>query len=405
MPGVPDVHTTAADMSLRYVDLNRWINADYGWFGERFQSIIDPSFAGAGVSDAYPGWFAFAAFASRGIGQAQLGAEIALDAARLYQKSGDHRAALARSVSPHLAHSAAGLIEALANEEARLAATFLVGFASAFRHHGAFEGIAPPAMLDPRTLAVSVKRLLELMAEAPGSNPIERLAAVALTLRNTMEDGNRRIYGDIGGAGQDYLCFRESRTGVTPEQVLFNLPDLSRPEPAKAAYDFALQHLGDTPLPVDFAKLFPAFSGDARPLVVAAFALWEQAGLTSDTAAKNRCVAFANNFVIYREQRGALQPAFTPGRILPGEVDRLKLLAIITPAIEVALRLETWTFWQYAEKYLPARGLNPLRSRATEYNWGLFEDRWAPVVDTFGPCYRNPRAMWPPPNPDPNHSL
>jgi hypothetical protein len=86
-------------------------------------------------------------------------------------------------------------------------------------------------------------------------------------------------------------------------------------------------------------------------------------------------------------------------------VDRLELLAIITPTIEVVLRLEAWKFWEYAESHLPVRDLNPLRSRATQYNWGVFEDRWLPVIDTFGPCYRNPRAMWPPPNPDPNQGF
>ncbi len=87
--------------------------------------------------------------------------------------------------------------------------------------------------------------------------------------------------------------------------------------------------------------------------------------------------------MIYREQQDVVQPAFTPG-------------------IEVALREEIWRFWEFAERHLPARALDPLRSQATEYNWGLFEDRWVSIVDTFGPCYRNPKAMWPPPNPDPN---
>jgi hypothetical protein len=397
--GVPDVHTTAANPSLRYVDLNRRINADYGRFGELFQSIIDPSFTHAGSSDAHASWFAFAAFASRGIGQAELGAQIALDAARAYRESGDPRAALARAVSPHAAELAAGLIEALVREQDRLAATFLAGFASACRHRGAFEGFAFSAILDPRVLAVGVERLLELMAEAPGSDPIERLASVALTLRNTMAEGNRRIYSDIGGAAQDYLSFRQSQSGG----VTFSLSN--RPDLAKAAYDFAIGHLEDDPLPNRFDQLFPDLMGDTRPLVVAAFALYEQAGETPDTAAKNRCVAFANNFALYREQHEAIQPAFTPGRVLSGEVDRLKLLAIITPGIEVALRLETWRFWEFAERHLPARNLHLLQARATEYNWGLFEDRWAPVVDTFGPCYRNPRAMWPAPNPDPNESF
>ncbi len=398
---------TAPDPSLRYVDLNRWINADYGRLGERFQAIVDPSFGSTGVSDVYPTWFAFAAFASRGIGKAQLGAAIGLDAARRYRETGDHRAALAQSASPDVAELAARLIGGFIHEEARLAATFLVAFASALGHHGAFDGLAASAMFDPRTLTVSVERLLEIMRKAASSNPIERLASVALTLRNTMEDGNRRIYTDIGGAAHAYLDFRAGRAGQATPEVLsdFSLPGLSRPDQAKAAYDFAILHVRDTPLPIDFDKLLPDLTHDARPLLIAAFALYELAGTTQDPAAKNRYVAFANNFVIFREQHQAVQRAFTPGTVLPGEVERLKLLAIITPAIQVALRAETWMFWQYADKHLPSRGFDLLRSRATEYNWGVFADRWAPVIDTYGPCYRNPRVMWPVPNPDPNEGF
>jgi hypothetical protein len=223
-----------------------------------------------------------------------------------------------------------------------------------------------------------------------------------------MEDGNRRIYSDIGGIAQDYLSLRQNCTdGVTSERVLkeFVPLNLFRPDLSRAAYDFALQHLQDDPLPIHFDQLFSDLPDDALPLVVAAFALYEQAGQTQDLTTKNRYVAFANNLVIYREQHDAVQPAFSPGQTLAGEVDRLKLLAIITPTIEVVLRLETWRFWEYAESGLPARKSNLLRSRVTQYNWGVFEDRWAPVVATFGPCYRNPRAMWPPPNPDPNGIL
>jgi len=408
MAGIPDVHTTAANMALRYVDLNRQINHDYGIFGQRFQDIIDPSYASAGTSDAYPVWFAFAAFASRGIGQAELGADIGLDAARSYQQSGDHRAALAGLLPHHLVLPGATLVSTFLDEEARLAATFLVTLASSGRHQGAFQGLAYSAMFDPRTLNISVARLVELMLEAPGSEPIERLTSIALTLRNTMEDGNRRIYRDIGGAGQDYLAWRaRCISDVTPERVLneFSSSIDCQADLATAAYDFALQHLQDVPPPIHFDLLFPDLGGNARPLVVAAFALYEKAAQASEVAAKNRYIAFANNLVIYREQHEAVQPAFSPGQVLPGEVDRLKLLAIITPTIQVALRLETWMFWQYADQHLPSRGPNLLHSHATQYNWGVFNDRWAPVIDTFGPCYRNPRAMWPPPNPDPNHEF
>lgn len=96
---------------------------------------------------------------------------------------------------------------------------------------------------------------------------------------------------------------------------------------------------------------------------------------------------------------------FRQDRRCPARWTDFKLLAIITPTIQVALRLETWKFWEYSERQLPARDLNPLVSRATQYNWGVFEDRWAAVIDNFGPCYRNPRAMWPAPNPDPKQSF
>ncbi|MDQ6706866.1 MAG: hypothetical protein M3Z85_12940 [Acidobacteriota bacterium] len=403
IPGeIPDVHTAAAS-GLRYVDLNRRVNHDYGLLGLHFQSIVDPGSSLSGVSEAYPVWFAFAAFASRGIGQAQLGAAIGLDAARSYAETGHFPAALETLVPREIAHLSFGPIGAVVHEEARLAAAFLVGFASAFSHHGAFHGLAYSSMLDPRTFSVSVHRLVELLREAPGEDCFARLSSVSLTLRNMMEDGNHRIYTDLGGAGQDYLHFRAARTvQPTPDEVLNEFALTPRQDLAKSAYRFAQEHLGEMPLPVTFGKLFPSLAGDSRPLVAAAFALYEQAGATTDVAFKNRCIAFANNYVIYREQQDVVQPAFTPGRVLPGEVDRLKLLAIITPGIEVALREEIWRFWEFAERHLPARALDPLQSRATEYNWGLFDDRWVSIVDTFGPCYRNPKAMWPPPNPDPN---
>ena len=52
--GIPDVHATALDSSLRYVDLNRHINHDYGILGQLFQAILDPGFRTTGASEAYP---------------------------------------------------------------------------------------------------------------------------------------------------------------------------------------------------------------------------------------------------------------------------------------------------------------------------------------------------------------
>jgi hypothetical protein len=403
---IPDVGATVSSPSLRYVELNRQINRGYGVFGQRFQAILDPSFARTSASDVYPSWFAFAAFASRAIGQAQLGAEVGLNTARYYKESGQHRTALAQVLPPALVPPAVALVDTLLHEQARLAATFLIGFASTASHLGAFQGVNIPAMLELRTFRVSVERLLALLLGAPGANPLEHLGAVATTLRNMMEDGNRRIYGDIGGLGEKYLHLRKSWAGeITPDRVLNEFaPAISLPpnRPTQI-YQLALQHSSDNPLPIQFDRLFS--TGDSREMIVAAFALYEQARLTSDPATRNRYIAFANNLVIYREQHDAVQPAFTPAQVLPGEVDRLKLLAIITPTIEVIVRGGGWRFWQYAETKLPARNPNPLLAHATQYNWAVFEDRWAPVIDSFAPCYSNPQAMWPPPNPDPGQPI
>jgi hypothetical protein len=371
-PDIPDVHTAAADESLRYVALNRRINHDYGSFGQLFQDIIDPTLT------AYPSWFAIAPFASRGAGRAQLGADIALAAAR---------------ADRHL-H---GFME-----DERLAASFLTAFASAFRHEAAFRGIAVSSLLDPRVFAVSQTRLVRLIAEAPGGDIIEKLGSIALTLRNLMTEGNRRIYADICGAGQDYFTWRRERGGApSPGEVLSDFRPSAK-EAAHIAFDFALEHRNDSPLPCDFGPIFPAMRGDSSPLIVAAFALYELAGQTTEIEAKNRLVAIGNNYLAYREQFDAAQPAFTPGRILEGEVDRLKLLAILTPGIDLAMRSGIWRFWEFADLHLPRRSADPLLSIATQYNWGLFEDRMIPIIDSFRLCYSNPAAMFPPPNPDPN---
>ncbi len=91
----------------------------------------------------------------------------------------------------------------------------------------------------------------------------------------SQHDGGRKpqdLY-DLGGAGQDYLHFRAARTNPpTPDEVLNEFVLTPRKDLAKAAYEFAAQHLEEMPLPVTFGKLFPTLAGDAQPLVAAAFA-------------------------------------------------------------------------------------------------------------------------------------
>ena len=113
---IPDVRATASSPSLRYVELNRQINRGYGVFGQHFQAILDSSFARTSTSDVYPSWFAFAAFASRAIGQAQLGAEVGLNTARFYAESRQHRTALAQVLPAALVPPAVVLVDSLVHE-------------------------------------------------------------------------------------------------------------------------------------------------------------------------------------------------------------------------------------------------------------------------------------------------
>ena len=95
----------------------------------------------------------------------------------------------------------------------------------------------------------------------------------------------------------------------------------------------------------------------------------------------------------------------TPGRVLPGEVDRRELFRAMTPTVSLPLRSGSWNFDDYASDHLPARDHNPFTPRVTEYNWGEFGDRWTPILNAFQQGYSNPRAMWPMPNADPNQGL
>ncbi len=139
---IPDVHAAAAS-GLRYVDLNRRVNHDYGLLGLHFQSIVDPGSA--------PSHFP----------------------------------------------------------------AVLVGFASDFRHHGAFHGLAYSSMLDPRTFTISVKGLVELLKEAPGTDCFARRSSVSLNA--SQHDGGRKpqdLYRS-GRCGPRLSPFPRSQNGTT----------------------------------------------------------------------------------------------------------------------------------------------------------------------------------------------
>ena len=406
---IPDAHATAGDLSLRYVDLNRQINAGYGQFANAFQNIVDPNFAATGSSSLNPVWFGFAPYASREVGRGELAVKNALDAIKTYEGTSSERLLERAGVPAGVAGVAGKVLDTLfPDEPARLTAAFVVALAGATQNPGSQDPGNLRALLDPRTLTITVGRMMALAAGAPGASFTDKLESVANTMRNALEDGNRRIYSDIGGSGQDYLNYRAAHGGaVTPDQVLdgFSLSNPPQPAQARQVYNFAMQHLNDRPQPTDFEQRFPPSSFDSRNLVVAAFALYEKAGQTSDAAAKNQLIAFGNNLLAYREQHDAVQPAFTPGRVLPGEVDRPKLFRAITPTVALPLRSGTWTFDGYAPDHLPARDLNPLTPRSTEYNWGEFSDRWTPILNAFEEGYSHRRDIWPMPDADPNSGL
>lgn len=413
-PAIPDVRGMLA-RGLRFEALNQGITTCYTHFAPIFNRIIDPDNA----PSTPPNWFAIASYASRGAGRGEIGARQAL--AVLDAHPAMSTAAALQKAWPDLADDDARMLEDKIRDnladcptrpgsmrEQRTLAAFLVAcnLATVRSAEGRFL-LDHLAMLDPRMLTVSVKRLSDIVAQAPGETMRDRLTCVMSTIRNGLEDGNRSIVSDIGVAGQRYLEFRQGRRTVTPDQVLDGFVlGTSDAKQARALFDFA-RHAseGHDPLEGDLEARFPAPAWDSNSMMVAGFALYEQAGRVSDPRVKGRLVASANNFLAYREQHDAAQGAFTPGRILADECDRPPVWELLTPMVDIEARYGTWSFPSYASAHLPPRDHNPLTPRATEYNWGTFRDRWFAILDAFDETYANAAAMWPMPNPDPARGI
>src|SRR5689334_21132827 len=77
-----------------------------------------------------------------------------------------------------------------------------------------------------------------------------------------------------------------------------------------AAFTYLLTHAQQNQRPSDFASALPGVS--PASMVVAAFALYEEARLSPSPARSDALIALANNFVAYCEQFETVQPAFTP---------------------------------------------------------------------------------------------
>ncbi len=406
-PSSPDTDTPPAPNTLRApapefgspvpaqlppLEQNRLITQGYLRLAHAIQAIIDPDFQPGGISRMMPNWFAFAPHASQEAGKGILGADVAhriIDAAQ-----GEP------SDSIHHALDRAGL-----HGSQRL---ILESLSHALSWYGLPRDVAAAlasmqgalnleALIDPRTLGITAQRFAKLYEAAPGANPLAKAETVVVTLERCLNQGNVFIYTDIGGSGDLYLTWRQA-VGLAPAaRVLeeFSRPG-SKPEEARRAYAFALEHAQDVPRPADFGRLLPDVS--SASLVVAGFALYEQARQSSSPSVRDALIGIANNFFAYQEQFTAVQPAFTPPAPRPDEVSRSELMQALTPLICLRMGPATWKFTDYTSTQRDRDG-RLLTSKATEYNWTVFTDRWPPILQSFEVGYVNPTALWvvPPP--------
>ncbi|MGE0495760.1 MAG: hypothetical protein AB7S38_41530 [Vulcanimicrobiota bacterium] len=380
-PEIPDVRGILA-RGLRYEELNQQITASYSQFSHLLQSEYDPGYPSQITTS--PSWFGFGPWASR---QAGLGMVMAGRAERLLEgwAASDNPDERLRAQAAELAGGAE--LNGVVDETQRICGLLLLGLTD--------------GALDPRTIFVSSQRLLALTKTAPGANFTERLLAVARTARNTLEDGNRKIFEELGVSAQDFCHFRRRfGPGLTAEDVLdgFSLSTPSSPDQARTIYAGLMPAVeGDGPLPTHFDQ----FTGlDHRNFLVVGYALYQKAGSVDDLRLRNRLVEMAGILMAYREQHDIAQAAFTPGEVKPGEVDRAALFAALTPGVAVPLPDWGWSYAGFA-KHLPARDHNPLTPRVTEYNWADFDDRWPGILDFFGGVFERPDLVWPMPPSDP----
>ncbi len=374
------------------LEQNRLITQGYLRIAHALQAIVEPGFRPGGVSHTMPCWFAFAPHASQEAGKGILGAVVAhrvIDAAQGEPSTSIHQA-LARA---RYSFRRRITIEALSHALTWYGLPRDVAAALA-----SLQGAMNlDALIDPRTLWTTAQRFAKLYLEAPGRDPLAKAEAVVVTLERCLNEGNVAIFTDIGGAAEAYLTWRQSVGPVSPARVLteFSLPT-SQPAEAQRAYAFALQHAPDVPQPSDFGRLLPGLS--SASLVVAAYALCEQARVTPLSPARDAIIRMANNFLAYREQFHAVQPAFTPQKLRTDEVPRTELLQALTPVICLEMGPVEWKLTDYTSTQRDRDG-NRLTSKTTEYNWSLFTDRWPPILQSFEFGYRNPAALWVAPQP------
>ena len=370
----------ANNPNLHGVELNRAINRTYVGLAGQIQKALDPSFGQ--TSAVAPSWYAMAIYASRGAGRGMLSAEQALN---LIGASKQPLQAVRRAFPdvPEADWERYSPGNDVPSEENSQATAFLLAL------HLGQQDRPQRINLDPRALAISAGRLAWLLIQ-PGVT----LGGVVGTLLNMLEDGNRRIFHDIGVAGQRFLELRRDHPQISPEQMLGHFTD--QPQLADQAYQDGLAWAhGTRPLPTDFGTLY---SFPSQHLLAAAMGLYQKASQAGERGLRDRIIAHADNLMAYHEQATVAVPAFLPGQVLVGETDRARVMQILTPQVDVKTRHWSWEYSRFPMEDLDGSAWTP---PCCERNWARFEDRWPPILDYFERCYQQPESLWPMPCPDP----
>lgn len=382
------------DPSLRAEALNAHITAGYARLAEALQRRVDPGHSAEAPSRALPVWFAIAAWASREVGACLVAAGQTLDRVEALADGASADELIDALTAP--LPSALRRTLSLTGLPRELAAS--LALAASVQHDDDDPDDDPAhlaSLLDPAVFAITAARAARLLAAAPGDSLITRATSVLRTARQMLEDGNRRIYADIGLPTAAFLAAAPEPAGADAALARFTLPGADADADIVAA---VRRDLRQGVIPRRFDAPWGTEPARSTALIVAGLACLDEAAV--DLGRQGGWIAAGNNLLAWREQHHAVQPAFTPPTVHPGEVDRAALFAVLTPTVRLPIGARAWLLTAYAPS-LPARDLNPLTPRVTEYSWAAFEDRWPCILDAFALAYRDPAAVWPLPAPDP----
>jgi hypothetical protein len=367
---------------------NRRVTLGYIELAYQLQAVVDPGLQPGGTSDVRPVWYGFAPHASQTAGQGLLGADLALRvirSARTWPSFSVAHSLDRAGITGPMRDAIRGLAQELVLRGLPVdVATALASLTTALNW---------AQLGDPRVMLSTAARWMGVYSLAPGFWPLDRAERIVRTFERTLHEGNLAVYTDIAAAGRSYLDWRGARAGaVTPEQVLaeFSLPGTS-PAEAREAFEYALVHAHDTPRPYQLDTVFPGMHW--KSLLVAAFALYEEARLAATPERRDALIAMGNNYIAWREQHDMAQPVFTPATPRSDEVSRVALTQLFTPFLNTAFGTYPWNYSDFAYSRPDPDG-NPFTAPPTEYNWGRFPDRWTGILHAFDGVYLEPSAVW-----------